>query len=262
MADTRALREEGALLARVVEPAGDALLGLTPFAGWSGFDTLTVLAFVDRMAHLALAERGSYERELEEFGAATAAGGPSEVHARMVAFARSRYDATGWRTGFLEMCDELDRHAPDAPVPWFGRDLTVERLIAARQMEAFAYGQDVVDLLRARRPATDRLRAVADFAIRALRFSFVNRGLPPPERRPQVELRAPSGTRWTWGDENAVDRVEGSAEDFCLVTTQRRHHEDTDLVITGPDATKWISIAQCIAGPPLPGPGPGERAWA
>lgn len=260
MADTRALREEGRLLARIVAPAGDALRGVTPFAGWTGSDTLTVLAFVDRMAHLVVADRPAYEREILAFGTATA-GDPAGVHGRMAAFARSRYRAGRWWPGFCAMCDELDRHDGDEPVPWFGRRLTVERLVAARQMEAFAYGQDVADLLRARRPATDRLRHVADFAVRALRFSFSNRGLAVPGSRPRVELLSPSGGRWAWGDDGAADRVEGPAEDFCLVTTQRRHVDDTDLVVSGPVATAWLAIAQCIAGPPLPGPAPGERAW-
>jgi len=261
MTDTAALREEGGLLAAVVGDARDRLREVGPFAGWTGRDTLSVLAFVDRMAQLVLTDRATYERELAEFGTATAAGGPDEIHARMVAFARSRYDASDWWAGLAALCDELDDHDPDEQVPWFGRSLTVERLTAARQMEVFAYGQDVADLLRATRPATDRLRNVADFAVRALRFSFANRDLPVPDERPRVELLAPSGARWRWGDD-PVNQVSGPAEDFCLVTTQRRHLDDTALDVRGPIATRWMAIAQCIAGPPLPGPAPGQRAWA
>lgn len=261
MADTLALREEGELLAGVVGPAGDALLGETPFAGWTGMDTVKVLAFIDQMAYLVLADRSAYEREVAAFAAATA-GDPTQVHARMAAFVRSRYDTAGWWPGFLAMCDELDRHDADEKVSWFGRRLTVERLVAARQMEAFAYGQDIADMLRVRRRPTDRLRAVADFAVRAFRFSFANRGLAVPDTRPRVELLAPAGGRWLWGDPAAGDRVDGPAEDFCLVTTQRRHIDDTALKVTGPIATTWMTIAQCIAGPPLPGPAPGERVLA
>jgi uncharacterized protein (TIGR03084 family) len=263
MAETGALREEGELLLGIVEPAGAALRGVGPFAGWTGEDTLAVLAFVDRMAYLVLANRAAYEWELAAFGEATAAGGgPGELHGRMGAFACSRYDASGWWQGFVATCGELDGHDGDEPVPWFGRNLTVDRLVAARQMETFAYGQDIADLVRARRPATDRLWPVADFGVRTLRFSFANRGLPVPEAQPRVELLAPSGARWSWGDPAAHDRVEGPAEDFCLVTTQRRHVEDTGLRVTGAVATEWLTIAQSIAGPPLPGPAAGARVWA
>ncbi len=261
MTDTTALREEGGLLAAVVGDAGDRLREVGPFAGWTGRDTLTVLAFVDRMAQLVLTDRATYERELAEFGAATAGGRPDEIHDRMVAFARSKYDAGDWWPGFGALCNELEGHDPDEQVPWFGRSLTVERLTAARQMEVFAYGQDVTDLLRTSRPATDRLRSVADFAVRALRFSFANRDLPAPDERPAVELLAPSGARWSWGDD-PINLVSGPAEDFCLVATQRRHLDDTALHVRGPVATRWMAIAQCIAGPPLPGPAPGQRARA
>ena len=65
-----------------------------------------------------------------------------------------------------------------------------------------------------------------------------------------VALIAPDGAPWTWGDAAATDRVEGDALDFALVVTQRRHLDDTTLRITGPVATKWMSIAQAFAGPP------------
>jgi uncharacterized protein (TIGR03084 family) len=102
---------------------------------------------------------------------------------------------------------------------------------------------------------------VADFAVRTCRFSFANRGLPEPDPLPSVRLTAPSGEVWDWNAPDGPDRVEGPAADFCLVATQRRHLDDTDLVATGPGARAWMEIAQCIAGPPVSGPGPGERAW-
>jgi uncharacterized protein (TIGR03084 family) len=68
-----------------------------------------------------------------------------------------------------------------------------------------------------------------------------------------VELAAPSGATWTWGPQDAADRVTGPAEDFCLVVTQRRHRDDTDLTTTGPLAAEWLGIAQAFAGAPGPG---------
>ena len=34
--------------------------------------------------------------------------------------------------------------------------------------------------------------------------------------------------------------VEGSAEDFCLVVTQRRHLDDTALIVRGNSAEDWL----------------------
>jgi uncharacterized protein (TIGR03084 family) len=58
---------------------------------------------------------------------------------------------------------------------------------------------------------------------------------------------------WTWGPEDAEDRVTGPALDFCLLVTQRRHRDDVDLKIEGPAAEEWLAIAQAFAGPAGPG---------
>ena len=65
---------------------------------------------------------------------------------------------------------------------------------------------------------------------------------------------------WTWGPEDAADRVTGPAIDFCLLVTQRRHRDDVRLVADGPAADEWLGIAQAFAGPPGPGRRPGEFA--
>jgi len=72
----------------------------------------------------------------------------------------------------------------------------------------------------------------------------------------RVELVLPSCAPWTAGPADAVDRVAGSAEDFCLVVTQRRNVADTALAVTGPAASAWLAVAQAFAGgatlPPPP----------
>jgi hypothetical protein len=50
--------------------------------------------------------------------------------------------------------------------------------------------------------------------------------------------------------------VRGSALDFCLLVTKRRHRADTDLAASGPGADAWLDIAQCFAGAPTDGPPP------
>jgi uncharacterized protein (TIGR03084 family) len=135
-------------------------------------------------------------------------------------------------------------------------------LLNARQMEVWAYGQDVFDLWRAPRANADRLKAVAEFAVRTFSFSFANRGLDVPTERPFLDLIAPSGARWTWNAPEANSRIQGQAVDFCLVATQRRNVTDTDLRVEGEAAHTWMRIAQCIAGEPHDGPRPGERTGA
>ncbi|HRK45755.1 MAG TPA: wyosine base formation domain-containing protein, partial [Nocardioides sp.] len=71
----------------------------------------------------------------------------------------------------------------------------------------------------------------------------------PPAGEFRVELTAPSGELWTWGPEDAAQRVGGPAYDFCLLVTQRVHRDDTELVAEGVDAEHWLTIAQAFAGP-------------
>ena len=78
----------------------------------------------------------------------------------------------------------------------------------------------------------------------------MNRGLELPAGEVRVELVAPSGEVWTWGPEEAADRVTGPALDFCLIATQRRLPADTAIETEGPLAEEWIGIAQAFAGPP------------
>jgi hypothetical protein len=86
-----------------------------------------------------------------------------------------------------------------------------------------------------------------------LPYSYAINNLPLPTDTIVVELTAPDGAAWSWGSADAVNRVEGNALDFCRVVTQRRHPDDTGLVVTGPVAQQWISIAQAFAGPAGPG---------
>jgi uncharacterized protein (TIGR03084 family) len=80
-----------------------------------------------------------------------------------------------------------------------------------------------------------------------------------PEGDVRVALAAPSGAEWAWGPDDAADRVAGPAEDFCLVVTQRRHVDNTGLVVEGDVARDWLLRAQAFAGPATDGPEAGGR---
>ncbi|AGS67829.1 hypothetical protein [Streptomyces collinus] len=49
---------------------------------------------------------------------------------------------------------------------------------------------------------------------------------------------------WVWGPEAVVQRVRGSAVDFCLCVTRRRPWSGTDMTATGEDARKWLEVAR------------------
>lgn len=143
--------------------------------------------------------------------------------------------------------------AGDDKIPWYGPPMGPASFATARLMEYWAHGQDVADAFDVRRRLTDRLRHIAHLGFRTFGFSFQIHGLPAPEVAILVRLTAPDGSTWSFGDPASTESVSGTALDFCLLVTQRRHREDTDLVATGPVAEAWLEVAQCFAGLPSTG---------
>lgn len=165
-----------------------------------------------------------------------------------------------WRRGRVELGAAAASIAPDARIEWYGPSMSLRSFLTARLMEAWAHGQDVVDAVGGERPATDRLRHVAQLGVITRGWSYRNRGRDVPEGDVRVALTAPSGDAWTWGDAGAADSITGPAEDFCLVVTQRRHVDDTRLETHGQRAREWMECAQAYAGPPANGPATRTRA--
>ncbi|MHA6780921.1 TIGR03084 family metal-binding protein [Pseudonocardia saturnea] len=220
----------------------------TPAAGWAVRDQVSHLAYFDDAAVQSATEPDAFREELAEV---VAGGGidPDQIAARhrgLPAAALLEWFDTS-RARLLTVFRDLD---PGVRVPWYGPPMSAASSLTARIMETWAHGQDVADTLGVTREPTDRLRHVAHIGVRALPFSFGLRERPVPDAPVRVELVAPSGESWTWGPEDAADRVTGPALDFCLLVTQRRHRDDTALQVTGPVATEWATIAQAFAGVP------------
>ncbi len=230
----------------------------TPAIGWTIHDQVTHVAFFDDAAVRAATDPDAFRADLD---ALVARGGDptGEVVERYRAMDAA--EAHAWfqraRASLVATLTALD---PAMRVPWYGPDMSVASSLTARIMETWAHGQDVADALGAPRTPTHALRHVAHIGVRTFANSFVTHGLEVPDTPVVVVLRAPDGEQWSWGDPAATDRVEGDAIDFCLVVTQRRHPDDTDLTISGEVAARWMAVAQAFAGPPGPGRRPGQFA--
>jgi uncharacterized protein (TIGR03084 family) len=164
-----------------------------------------------------------------------------------------------WFTRMNELCDRLAALPPDARLTWAGPSMGVRMFTTARQMETWAHGQAIYDLLGHERAATDRLRNIAEIGVRTYGWTFANRGRAVPGPAPHVRLTGPSGAVWEWNDRAPDNRIEGDAMAFCQVVTQTRNVADTDLKVIGEPARIWMSLAQCFAGPPEAPPAPGSR---
>jgi uncharacterized protein (TIGR03084 family) len=223
----------------------------TPAAGWSVGDQVSHLAYFDSTTLQSLIAPEQFRVD----AVALRARG-DDFSDRIAADHRDLpgSDLHAWfQTARAELVDAYRTVEPQRRLPWYGPDMTPASSVTARLMETWAHGQDIAEALGVEVVPTGRLRHVADLGIRAMPYSYAVNGLPRPTETIAVELIAPDGVRWTWGSADAANRVTGEALDFCLVVTQRRHPDDTGLVVTGPVAEQWISIAQAFAGPAGPG---------
>jgi uncharacterized protein (TIGR03084 family) len=230
----------------------------TPAAGWTVTDQVTHLAYFDDVTRLSLTDPGQFTAE----AARLAAGGddfPDRIAARY--HDTPPADALAWYDrARQELAAAYRRADPAARLPWFGPPMSLASSVTARLMETWAHGQDILDTFGIARVPTARMRHVADLGIRALHYAHAVNGLAPPADPVRVELAGPDGARWTWGPRDAANRVAGTALDFCLLVTQRRHRDDTALEVTGAAARQWVSIAQAFAGPAGPGRPPSPHA--
>jgi uncharacterized protein (TIGR03084 family) len=126
-------------------------------------------------------------------------------------------------------------------------------------METWAHGQEVYDVLGVERIDDDRIRNIVVLGVNTYGWTYLVRKEEPLGPMPFVRLTAPSGELWTYGEDDGVNRIEGSATEFCQVVTQTRNIKDTALNVTGPVALDWMSKAQCFAGGRNDPPAPGTR---
>jgi uncharacterized protein (TIGR03084 family) len=231
----------------------------TPAPGWTIAHQIAHLSAVFKMAGMAAATpdlfRAMASQLSEDFdenvriGLSEFLAGPPEV-----LLAR-------WRAERAAAERALAVVPPAQLVPWLVRPLPAPVLAAAGMMELFGHGQDVADALGVARQPTDRLRHVVGFAVMTWDFGYLARGLTPPEVQFRFEITAPTtGEVWQFGPADAAQKIAGPAVDFCLLVTRRRHRDDLDVRASGPDADRWLNIAQAYRGPAGAGRAPGQFA--
>jgi uncharacterized protein (TIGR03084 family) len=220
----------------------------TPASGWTIRDEIGHLAHSEDLAALAASDEAAFGEELTR-ALSDLDAYQREIDTRVAAQTPLEL-LTWWRTSRARSLDAVLGRGPNARIAWIAMPMSPRSFLTARLMETWAHGYDVADALGVHPAATPRLRHVAALGVRTRTFSYANRGLTVPEADVRIELGAPDGTVWTWGPEDARDRIIGSAEDFCTVVTQRRNVADTALRVEGDAASEWMNLAQTFAGPP------------
>jgi uncharacterized protein (TIGR03084 family) len=249
VADLRAESDE--LDAMVADLPAARWAEATPAPGWTVAHQIAHLLWTDRVALMAVTDEAAFTTVLDE--AAKNPTGFVDDGAEELAAVSPTQLLGDWRRTRARLHDELLVVADGRKLPWFGPPMSAASMATARLMETWAHGLDVADALGVKRAATARLRSIAHIGVRTRDFAFAINGLTPPQDPFYVELRAPDGSTWSWGPEDAAQRVTGSAEDFCMLVTQRRPRAALDVHADGADAEQWLGIAQAFAGPPGPG---------
>ncbi len=230
----------------------------TEFKGWTPDDILVHLHFWNMAQDRALTDPDEFRADLETVVRAVAEGRGRAAENAHVGLRGGKLLET-WRTRAAEMAARWRTVDPKARVPWVGPDMSARSAMTARQMETWAHGLAIYDLMGWDRAEHDRLRNVVHLGVSAFSWSFHVQGLAPPEHMPFLLLTAPSGKIWAYGDPASEARIEGAAADFAKVVTQTRNIADTSLAVSGPVAELWMRRAQCFAGPRETPPPPGTR---
>ncbi len=254
-------RDESMALGDLLESLDDASYGrATLFKGWAINDVLGHLHMFNVAALRTLQSKAAFEQFFTPILQGLGSGQTllqTQYPWLNGLGGRALFDA--WRDESLRLADAYAGADPKQRVSWAGPDMTTLSCITARQMETWAHGQAIFDLLGVERREADRIRNIAHLGVRTFGWTFKVRGQAVPAVEPYVQLTGPSGAQWQWGTGQRDNSVEGLAVDFARVVTQVRNVADTSLRVTGPVAERWMASAQCFAGPPETPPAPGTR---
>jgi uncharacterized protein (TIGR03084 family) len=241
------LESEQQSLDQVIADLDDATWRLsTDSPGWTIADQVSHLQFFDERAALAMTNPDAFVVDRQHL----ISSAPRDLSIELGRQVAPDELLQAWRLARLALIEAATKVDPTVRVPWYGPSMAVKSFLTARLMECWAHGHDVAEAIGVQRSPSARLKHVAHIGVGARAFSLLINQLPEDSRSIRVELNAPDGDLWTWGDETSDQRVLGDALDFCLVVTQRRALSDSQLTVVGDSATTWMSIAQAFAGAP------------
>ena len=218
----------------------------TDSPGWTIADQISHLQFFDERAALAMNDPAAFGVDRQHL----ISSAPRDLSVELGRQVSAGELLDAWRQSRRALIEAALKVDPTLRVPWYGPSMAVKSFLTARLMECWAHGQDVAEAVGVQRSPSVRLKHVAHIGVGARAFSLLINQLPEDSRSIRVELTAPGGELWTWGDETSDQRVLGDALDFCLVVTQRRALSESHLTVVGDSATTWMCIAQAFAGAP------------
>src|SRR5947209_16524496 len=153
----------------------------TLFKDWTVNDVVLHLHASDLNAAASVRDRAEYEalrisiQERRQAGLSMI----EETRERFAGLAGKALLAQWWEQ--LEaLCELLAEKDPNTRLSWAGPTMAVRMFTTARQMETWAHGQEIYDVMGKNRVFHDRLRNVAEIGVRTFGWTFTNRKLPLP----------------------------------------------------------------------------------
>lgn len=253
--------DESTALFDLLDPLAEQDFGMpTLFKQWTLNDILAHLHFFNLLADHSLRDEPQFERISAELQAARAGNDDLvAVTDTLLDGLKGRALLAQWHAYVVAMAHAWRQADPKQRLNWFGPTMSVRSSISARLMETWSHGQAIYDLMGSERIDSDRIKSIAVMGVNTFGWTFTNRKLDVPADPPHVRLTAPSGQNWEWNAGADSNRISGRAVEFCQVVTQARNIADTRLVVVGDAAARWMSFAQCFAGPPRDPPAAGTR---
>ncbi|MDC3401615.1 TIGR03084 family metal-binding protein [Alphaproteobacteria bacterium] len=236
---------------------------VTQFKGWTINDVLEHLHIWNWAANESMADEASFIDYIEKIMSPELADLPlKEKERQFLDGSKGMALLEKWRAFYLEMADRFRAVDPKMRLKWAGPDMSARSSITARLMETWAHGQEVYDVLGVERQEQDHIQNIVVLGVNTFGWTYMARKTKPPGDMPYLELTAPSGEIWKYGEPSDTEYVKGAAADFCRIVTQVRNIADTSLEVVGPVASDWMSKAQCFAGPAEAPPAKGARHTA
>lgn len=223
----------------------DDWLTPTPAPGWD---------VRDQVSHLA---------DTEEVAADTITGGPRSLNVDAARYESGEaFTEAGcergralsgaqvrdwWWEGAARVRRLLREHDRTSRIPW-GLGMGWRAFVTARLMEHWAHGLDIRAAVNRPPLDTDRLRHIAWICTNAVPYALNVAGATAPEGHTlRVEVTGPNGDLWTYGPDDATDRITGPAGQWCRLAVQRISPDQaSDLAAEGPLAELALRHARAF----------------
>ena len=243
------LAEQSALDTRVAGLTDEQWDLPTPSPGWTVADQIGHLSYFDGTAATAITDPDQFAADVHTLLASASQHDGDDFTLRGSRAASAQQRLNDWRANRQRLADASATLSDGSRIGWYGPSMGAKSFLTARLMEVWAHGCDIADAIGVTPEPTDRLCHIAQLGYITRGWSYAVRGETPPPGDVRVLLETPSGSTLVFGPEHADDTITGALADFCVVVTQRRHVDDTDLQM-GELAHHWLLRAQAFAGGP------------